>query len=107
MGAVAANSSFTPGQDSPLFNTPALVGRFTGGTYATGGQTCDFQTAHSLASAPTIVEGFCRSLNGSHVGEWDSGASKWILYVASTGAEVANATDLSAVEFIYTAYRSM
>lgn len=107
--SVTGVAVFTPGTQTPQFDVPVLAGGFTGPASYTnpGGESQDFATDHGLPTAPTIVFGYCFAFGADYCGYWDAGTSTWKFLVRSTGIEVANATNLSAVNFLYFALRSM
>lgn len=68
-----------------------------GASYATGGIAVDFADVHAdCANANIIYTNFGSSSDASNYGFWDAANGKVVLYVRSTDAELANATDVSA-----------
>lgn len=68
-----------------------------GASYATGGIAVDFSDVHpDCANASLIFSTFGASSDASNYGFWDAANNKLLLYVRSTDAELANATDVSA-----------
>ena len=62
-----------------------------------GGIAVDFADVHpDCANASLIFANFGTSSDASNYGFWDAANSKLLLYVRSTDAELANATDVSA-----------
>lgn len=79
--------------------TITLIGRLNlGASYTTGGIALDFSTVDaSLANANLLYFGEAPGVDMANHAVWDSANGKAVVYVRSTDAELANATDISAV----------
>lgn len=78
--------------------------RFTGGvslagpaSYATGGFDCDNAAILGRSRDPSLV--LVDTNSTVHMGRFDLATKKIVAIVRATGAEVANAVDLSGVTF--------
>lgn len=87
-----------------LFNHRFMGGISTAGpaSYATGGIALDFETAlpHSAQPAAVLVD----TDSTTYGARYDLANKKIVALVRATGAEVANATNLSAVTFSSVAF---
>lgn len=79
--------------------TVTLVGRLNlGASYTTNGIALDFSTVDaSLANANILYFAPAPGVDMANHAVWDSANGKAVVYVRSTDAELANATDISAV----------
>lgn len=75
-----------------------LVGKLNlGASYATNGIALDFANVHpDCDNANIIYFNGTPSADASNYALWDATAEKAVVYVRSTDAELANATDISA-----------
>jgi len=76
-----------------------LIGRLNlGASYTTNGIALDFSTVDAnLANANILYFAPAPGVDMANYAVWDSANGKAVVYVRSTDAELANASDISAV----------